>query len=92
MKFKNYLTEMGFKKYPKGWNRTSVRKFVKTISNNIDKEVDEKGWFDGCVIKMKDEMGEGAEGFCASIRDEYFGQTMWRSGDKTIKSGKVSKK
>lgn len=92
MKFQNYLTEIGFKNYPKGWNRTSVRKFVKTISKTIGKEPDEKGWFDACVNEMEDEMGDGAKGFCASCRDEYFGQTKWRSGDKTIKKGKTTKK
>jgi len=86
------VNEKGFKNYPKGWNRSSVRKFAKTISKNIGKDVDEKGWFDACVRKMEPEMGEGAKGFCASVKDEYFGQTKWRSGDKTIKPGKVSKK
>lgn len=91
MRFKNHLSEMGFKKYPSGWNRTSVRKFVDTLSNSIDKKPDEKGWFDACVNKMKKEMGDGAEGFCAACRDEYFGQTKWRSGSKTVKPGKISK-
>jgi len=91
MRFKQYINETGFKKYPKGWNRSSVRKFAKTISKNMGKDVDEKGWFDACVRKMEPEMGEGAKGFCASVKDEYFGQTKWRSGDKTVKPGKVSK-
>lgn len=92
MKFKQYLTEIGFKNYPAGWNRSSVRKFVKTLSDTIGKKPDEHGWFDACVLKMEKEMGDGAKGFCASIKDEYFGQTKWRSGDDTIKKGKVSKK
>ena len=99
MRFKNFLltenikvNEIGFKNYPKGWNRSSVRKFAKTISKNIDKDTDEKGWFNACVRKMEPEMGDGAKGFCASVRDEYFGQTKWRSGDKSVKPGKVSKK
>src|SRR6056297_2182317 len=86
------VNEKGFKNYPKGWNRSSVRKFAKTISKNIDKDTDEKGWFNACVRKMEPEMGDGAKGFCASVRDEYFGQTKWRSGDKSVKPGKVSKK
>jgi len=92
MKFKEYLIEMGFKKYPNGWSRTYVRKFVETLSKSINKKPDEKGWFDACVLKMEDQMGDGAKGFCASIKDEYFGQTFWRSGNKKIKPGKVSKK
>jgi hypothetical protein len=92
MRFKQYINEIGFKNYPKGWNRSSVRKFAKTLSNNIDKDIDEKGWFDACVKKMEPDMGENAKGFCASVRDEYFGQTKWRSGEKKVKPGKVPKK
>lgn len=85
MRFKQYLTEIGFKTYPKGWDRSSVKKFAETLSKNIGKDVDEHGWFDACVLKMKKEMGDGAKGFCASVKDEYMGQTKWRGGDKTIK-------
>jgi len=81
MKFKQYLNEMGFKEYPKGWDRESVKKFVKTLSKSIGKEPDEKGWFDVCVAKMQDQMGEGSAGFCSSCKDEFFGHTKWRSGD-----------
>lgn len=93
MRFKSFLlNEIGFKNYPAGWTRSSVRKFVETLSSNIGKEPDEEGWFYACVDKMRKEMGDGAEGFCASCRDEYFGQTKWRSGDKKVKPGKVGKK
>jgi len=92
MKFKQYLTEIGFKNYPDGWNRSSVRKFANTLSDSIGKKPDEHGWFDACVLKMAKEMGDGAKGFCASVKDEYMGQTKWRGGDKSIKPGRVSKK
>lgn len=85
MKFRKYLNEIGFKTYPKGWDKSSVKKFADTLSKNIGKGVDEHGWFDACVLKMKKEMGDGAKGFCASVKDEYMGQTKWRGGDKTIK-------
>ena len=75
MRFKQYINEIGFKVYPKGWNRTSVRKFVNTLSKNIGKKPNEKGWFDACVSEMEDQFGDGAKGFCASCHDEYLGQT-----------------
>lgn len=40
------LTEIGFEKYPKGWDRGSVKKFADTITKDVGKDPDDKGWFD----------------------------------------------
>lgn len=82
MKFKEYLTELGFKKYPKGWDESSVKKFAETLSNSIGKNPNEKGWFDACTLKMRKEMGDGAAGFCAACKDTYMGTTFWRGKNK----------
>jgi hypothetical protein len=42
MKFKDYINEAGFTKYPAGWDRDSVIKFAKTLS----KDPTSKGFFD----------------------------------------------
>ena len=69
MKFKDWLNEAGFKKFPPGWTRKSVIKFAKTLTKDTGKLPTEKGFFDECVNKMKKHFGEGAEGFCASVKD-----------------------
>ena len=84
MRFYQYINEY-MKNYPKGWTRDSIKKFVKTLDKSINKSITEEGWFNACVIKMKPKMGDKATGFCASLKDEYMGQTTWRNGDKTIK-------
>ena len=82
MKFKQYLNEIGFKKYPKGWDKSSVKKFADTLSQSIGKNPNEKGWFTACNLKMKKHLGEGSEGFCASVLDTYKGTTFWRGKHK----------
>jgi hypothetical protein len=82
MKFKEFINEIGFKSYPKGWDKSSVLKFVKTLSKTIGKDPDEKGWMTACIDKMKKEMGDGAPGFCAACLDTYKGHTKWRGKHK----------
>ena len=86
MRFKNYLKEkVGFEKYPEGWNRDSVIKFAKTLTKDTGKGPTDHGFFDACVLKMKKHLGDGAEGFCASVKDEAYKSTYWRGKDKTKK-------
>jgi hypothetical protein len=85
MKLRKYLEEkvsfggkdIGFKKYPKGWDRSSVQKFAKSISGDPSS----KGWFDKCVEKMKGKL-DNPQAFCAAARDEAKGTTKWRGEHK----------
>jgi len=77
MRFKQYLTEKPIA--TKGWTKASIEKFGKTIG----KGPGEKGFFEVCVNRMRDEMGEKAEGFCASIKDYHFGSPKWRGQGKS---------
>lgn len=85
MRFKKYINEVGFDKYPEGWNRDSVIKFAKTLTKETGKGPTEHGFFDACVLKMEKHFGEGAKGFCASVKDEAYGHTYWRGKDKPKK-------
>lgn len=81
MKLREYLEEkvtfkgqdIGWKKYPKGWSRESVQKFAKSLSGDPSS----KGWFDACVKKMEGKL-DNPQAFCATVRDEAKGTTMWR--------------
>ncbi len=75
------VVEAGFSKYPKGWTQDSVKKFANSLSKDMKGGPKSKGFFDKCVEKMKDKVGD-AEGLCASIKDEVYGSTMWRGKDK----------
>lgn len=85
MRFKEYLKEAGFAKYPEGWTRKSVIKFAKTLTSETGKGPKDKGFFDACVSKMRKHFGDGAEGFCASVKDEAYASTYWRGKGKTKK-------
>jgi len=76
------LEESGFKKYPKGWNKKSVKKWANTLTKEEVNAAAKKGFFDKCVKKMKKHM-KNPEGFCASAKDEATGSTYWRGGGKT---------
>lgn len=79
MKLQNYLAFLneaeGFEGLPKGWTQKSLQKFAKSLTG---KEGTEKGFFDACVKKMKDEM-DNPEAFCAAAKDELHGSTYWRN-------------
>jgi len=79
MRFKKYINEAPIQ--TKGWDDNSIEKFEKTIGVKADA----KGFFDACVLRMKDKEGfdkEKAEGFCASIKDKKYDSTHWRGKDK----------
>jgi len=82
------LNEGGFEKLPKGWDESSVKKFIKSISKTLGKGAKKEGFFDACVKRMSKHLGDGAEGFCASIKDEAFKSTYWRGKDKTPEEAK----
>lgn len=92
MKLRKYLEEkvkfkgkdIGWKSYPAGWDRSSVQKFARSITKDSGKKPDDKGWFDACVGKIKGKLDE-PEAFCASVRDEVKGTTMWRGKHKEKK-------
>jgi len=75
------VVEAGFSRYPKGWNKDSVKKFANSLSKNMKGGPKAKGFFDKCVEKMKDRV-DNPEGLCASVKDEVYGSTMWRGKDK----------
>ena len=60
-----------------GWTKASVQKFGKTIGKDPGKP----GFFDACTTKMKGRVDD-PEGFCASLKDKYYGDTKWRGKDK----------
>jgi len=65
------LKEMAVK--TAGWTKDSVQKF----GASIGKDPGEKGFFDACVLKMKTKVDD-PDGFCASLKDTYYGDTNWR--------------
>lgn len=79
-RLKEYLKEAPLA--AKGWTKKSAAKFGKTIGVKPG----EHGFFDACVARMTDEMGESrAKGFCASIKDLHYGSTHWRGKEKSKK-------
>lgn len=83
MTFKEFLNEAGFSKYPAGWDKDSIKKWVKTFKEKHGEE----DFFDKCVLHMKDKLGgeENAKRFCASIKDEFYQSVWWRGKGKTEK-------
>lgn len=69
------LKEMAVK--TAGWDKSSVKKF----GDSIGKNPGEKGFFDACVSKMGSKMDD-PNGFCASLKDTYYGDTKWRGKEK----------
>lgn len=77
----NYLHEIGFDGFPKGWTKKSIKKYAKTLGGET--EIDTKEWFYKCVDKLKDETGvDDPEKLCASIKDEVLGKTKWRGEER----------
>jgi hypothetical protein len=71
-----------WKKKPRGWKQKSVKQYSKTMMSG------KKHPFDACVKKMKGKV-DSPEGFCASVKDQYKGDTSWRSKEqKKNKKGK----
>lgn len=83
--------EAGFKKYPEGWSKKSVKKFANTLTKEEVNAATRPGFFDKCVKKMKNKM-KNPEGFCASIKDVAHGSTYWRGKDKSPKEVKKDTK
>jgi desulfoferrodoxin-like iron-binding protein len=82
------VVEAGFKKYPKGWSKKSVKKFANTLTKEETNAAAKKGFFDKCVKKMTGKV-DNPEGFCAAMKDEATGSTYWRGKDKSPqKAGK----
>ena len=74
------VVEAGFSRYPKGWTQDSVKKFARNL---VDKGGGKsEGFFEKCVEKMKGKL-DNPEGFCAGVKDEVYGSTMWRGKDKS---------
>lgn len=81
-----YLKEAGFEGMPKGWTKKSIKKSGMTLAKTVgEKSPKEKGFFKKCVKRMRKHMGDGAEGYCASIKSHAFGSTYWRGKGKTKK-------
>lgn len=85
-----YLQEAGFDELPKGWSQKSVKKSGITLAKTVGEESPkDKDFFEKCVKRMRKHMGDGAEGYCASQKDEAYGSTHWRGKDKTKKQAKI---
>lgn len=62
-----------------GWDKSSVVKFGKTIGVSPGKP----GFFEACVDRMSGKFDKDrATRFCASLKDTYYGDTMWRGKGK----------
>ena len=79
MKFKEYLEEkIGWENLPKGWTKDSVKKFAKSLTG---KGATKEDFFEACVVEMRNKMDD-PEAFCASVKDQVWGTTYWRSKGK----------
>jgi len=88
-----YLQEAGFESKPKGWTDKSVKKSGRTLAKTVGlKSPKDKKFFEKCVDRMRKHMGSGAEGYCASLKDEAYGSTFWRGKDKSKKKAKMMTK
>ena len=92
--WEKFLTEAGFEKHPKGWSEKSIKKSGKTLAKTIGLDSQRsKKFFEKCVERMKKHMGDGAKGYCASLKDEEYDSTYWRGKDKSQKkAAQMSKK
>jgi len=81
MKFEDFINEGKWKKLPKGWDESSIKKFAKSLT---DKGADEHGFFDACVKKMTRNIDD-PEGFCATVKDTIYSSTFWRGKAKSKK-------
>lgn len=77
----NYLRELGFDNFPKGWDKKSVKKFADTISKKSGHDIDSKEWFYACVDSIKGAVDD-PEALCATIKDETLGKTGWRGEER----------
>ncbi|MCK5613339.1 hypothetical protein KAR91_66330 [Candidatus Pacearchaeota archaeon] len=87
-KYLYYLQETGLGPgdRPEGWNAKSVKKAGVSLAKSVGKDSPkDKDFFDRCVDRMNKHMGDGAEGYCASLKDRAHGSTYWRGKDKTPK-------
>lgn len=86
-------TEAGFEQMPKGWDKSSVKKFANTLAKNeaVQNAATKPGFFEKCVSKMQGKVAN-PEGFCAAIKDEAHGgdkaSTYWRGKGKSEKEAK----
>ena len=88
--WKQYLKEAGFESKPKGWTEKSVKKSGKTLAKTLGfNSPKDKGFFDKCVERMSKHMGNGAKGYCASLKSEYVDSTYWRGKNKTKKQANI---
>lgn len=82
--YEKYLIE-----FKKGWTKSSIEKFGKTIG----KSPDEKGFFNTCLGRLSKHMDDDtAKGMCASMKDVKKGSTYWRGKGKSEKKSKEDTK
>lgn len=77
-----HLKEAGFEAKPRGWDKSSIKKYMASFSKRMKGGVKSKGFFDKCVKKLQDKV-DNPEGFCAALKDEAYGSTGWRGKDKS---------
>jgi len=84
--WKQYFKESGFDKNPKGWTDKSVEKTGKSLAKTVGvNSPRSKKFFEKCVKRMRKHMDDGAEGYCASLKDDAYNSTYWRGKDKSQK-------
>lgn len=73
--------EIGWKDFPRGWTKDSIKKYAKTLGGDVN--IKSKEWFYKCVDKLKDEKGiDNPEELCGTIKDEVLGTTKWRGEER----------
>jgi len=82
-----HLEAIGWKNFPKGWTKDSVKKFWSNLTGDVKHKVTK------CIDKMQAHMDDPGA-FCASCADTVEGTTMWRSpkwkpGKKAAVSSKI---
>ena len=87
-RFKQFIDETVGGKLPDGWTQDSVVKLGKSMGISPG----DKGFFDKCVLKFDGKM-DNAKGFCANIKDVFYGSTYWRGkGKEKAQATKDTKK
>jgi hypothetical protein len=76
-RFKKYMSESVGGKLPDGWTQDSVVK----LGQSMGISPGEHGFFDACVAKFDGKM-PNAKGFCANVKDVFYGSTYWRGKGK----------
>jgi len=75
---------------PRGWTKESLDKFARSLTRKTKR--DPKGFVRECMRKLKGTPIKDPARFCASLKDQYLGTTMWRPGRGGYKASRKYRK